>query len=86
MAGRPPSAEVLEGWVGWRVTDVNGSSQTGSVALGANEAVFFMYGGNTYALVNDGDAGYSATNDVLIKFTGSLDLTEGALSVPTFFA
>ena len=26
MAGRPPSAEVLEGWVGWRVTDVNGSS------------------------------------------------------------
>ena len=79
-------ANNLAGALALAVTDVNGSSQTGSVALGANEAVFFMYGGNTYALVNDGDAGYSATNDVLIKFTGSLDLTEGALSVPTFFA
>ena len=26
VAKRPPSAEVLEGWVGWRVADVNGSS------------------------------------------------------------
>lgn len=26
IARRPPTAEELEDWVGWRVTDVNGSS------------------------------------------------------------
>lgn len=68
------------------VSDVNGGTQTGSVVLGANEAVMFQYSGNTYVLVNDGTAAYSATDDVLVKITGSLGLTEGALTVADFFA
>ena len=68
------------------VSDVNGATQTGSVVLGANEAVLFQYSGNTYVLVNDATAAYSATDDVLVKISGSLSLTEGALTVADFFA
>nr|WP_276570196.1 bluetail domain-containing putative surface protein [Thiocystis violacea] len=68
------------------ISDVNGATQTGAVPLGANEAVLFQYSGDTYALVNDGTAAYSATDDVLIKITGSLALTEGALTVNDYFA
>ena len=41
----------------------------------ADGIVYFHHGDNTYVLVNDNTAGYSAANDLLITLTGKIDLT-----------
>lgn len=51
--------------------------QNASVA--ANTAAWFNYGGNTYVVIEDGAGGISA-NDVLVKLTGVLDLTNATVS------
>lgn len=52
-------------------TDLKAAATAASTAaaLGANEAVFFQFGADTYVLRDDGVAGLSAT-DSLIKLTG----------------
>ncbi|MDR2212245.1 MAG: hypothetical protein LBE21_01270, partial [Pseudomonadales bacterium] len=44
-------------------------------AFGANDAVVFHYGNNTYVYVDDGDGDYSA-NDILVELVGTLNLTD----------
>ena len=61
----------------------------GKQALGANEAVFFTSKGQTYLSVNDGQAGFSASRDLLVNVTGigfnAGDATAGTLTVSNYF-
>ncbi|MBW4660576.1 MAG: DUF4394 domain-containing protein [Drouetiella hepatica Uher 2000/2452] len=62
----------------------------GRQGLGVNEAVFFTSRGQTYLSVNDGQAGFSASRDLLINVTGigfnPGDATAGTLTVSNYFA
>ena len=61
----------------------------GVQGLKANEAVFFKWGSRTYLSVNDGKAGFSAANDLVVDVTGiqlkSGDLKRGTLAVKNYF-
>lgn len=69
------------------LSDANGSA-SGVPVLADGNAVFFMYQGNTYVFAdNQNTAGFNAADpdNVMVKITGSLGLTEGALTVATIF-
>lgn len=69
------------------LSDANGSA-SGVPVLADGNAVFFMYQGNTYVFADDQNtAGFNAgdVDNVMVKITGSLGLTEGALTVATIF-
>lgn len=61
----------------------------GRQALRADEAVFFRLGSRTYLAVNDAQARFSASNDLLVDVTGIQfkpgDARRGALSVTDYF-
>ncbi len=61
----------------------------GDQALKADEAVFFRRGSRTFLSVNDGKAGFSVTNDLLVDVTGiqfkSGDARKGGLKVGNYF-
>ena len=62
----------------------------GKQALKADEAVFFRLGSRTFLSVNDGKAGFSASDDLVVDVTGirfkTGDSKKGALSVANYFA
>jgi hypothetical protein len=62
----------------------------GKQALGRNEATFFNVGKQAYLSVNDGQAGFSDSRDLLINVTGlgfnTGDATAGTLTVSNYFA
>ena len=62
----------------------------GSQALAINEAVFFTFGVRTYLTVNDGTAGFSNSNDLVIDITNIKFKTGnnivGSLTVSDYFS
>lgn len=69
------------------LSDANGSA-SGVPVLADGNAVFFMYQGNTYVFADDQNtAGFNAADpdNVMVKITGSLGLTEGSVTVETIF-
>jgi hypothetical protein len=65
-------------------------STAGSQAMLADEAVFLTWNGRTYLSVNDGTAGYGASQDTVIDVTGigwkTGDNALGTLGVSNYFA
>lgn len=88
-------ANNVAGALNLALSDVNGATQTGTVAFNsvaagynagnADVAVLFQYAGNTYAFVDNGN-GAVGNEDILIKLTGTFGLTEGQVTVSDFFA
>lgn len=88
-------ANNVTGALNLALSDVNGATQTGTVAFNsaaagynagnADVAVLFQYAGNTYAFVDNGN-GAVGNEDILIKLTGTFGLTEGQVTVSDFFA
>lgn len=65
-------------------------SQPGNQRLGANQALFFEFQGQTYLSVNDNRAAFRPNNDLLVEVTGIQfrpgDEQPGVLSVRNYFA
>jgi hypothetical protein len=69
------------------ISDANGSL-SGTPAQADGNAVMFVYGGNTYAYIDTVSGAFNAAdaNNLLIKITGALDLTQGVVAPTTIFA
>ncbi|MFQ3615619.1 MAG: bluetail domain-containing putative surface protein [Cyanobacteriota bacterium] len=65
-------------------------SQPGNQRLGANQALFFEFQGQTFLSVNDNRAAFRPQNDLLVEVTGIQfrpgDEQPGVLSVRNYFA
>jgi len=61
------------------LTKALGGGSTGITAVANSTAVYFVYGGDTYIVANDTNAGYGA-NDIIVKLAGvtTTDLAYGS--------
>jgi hypothetical protein len=68
----------------------NKKQKSSGEALGTNEAVLFSWQGQSYLSVNNGSAGFSENQDLVVSISGlklrAGDATAGVLSVGNYFA
>ncbi|MEX0739204.1 MAG: bluetail domain-containing putative surface protein [Pseudohongiella sp.] len=68
--------------LGATVTNIDLALAAASLTDTANEVSWFQYGSDTYIVANDGTAGFAA-GDLVVKLTGTVDLTNATLDTTT---